>query len=227
MFDAVIFDCDGVLVDSEILAAEIEQAALAEIGLVYERDEYMALFMGMSTEAFYEAIEYEHRARYDRSLPEGFQARCHARYREAWPRLTAVPGVRKAVEGVPCLRAVASSSTADALARKLERTGLWALFAPHVYSADHVTYAKPAPDLFLFAADALKVEPERCLVIEDSINGVMAARAAGMTVWGFLGGAHMSARAGERLTAAGAARLVGDWTEARELFAEEFGGGER
>ena len=104
------------------------------------------------------------------------------------------------------------------LERKLKRTGLWEHFAPHVYSADHVVHAKPAPDLFLHAAAALQVPPADCVVLEDSVNGVIAARAAGMTVWGFLGGGHAHDGLGERLLAAGAELLVRDWAQAARLL---------
>ena len=114
--------------------------------------------------------------------------------------------------------AVASSSTKSRLDFKLKRTGLWDHFAPHIYSAEHVTHAKPAPDLFLHAADALAVPPSQCLVIEDSVNGVLAGRAAGMRVWGFGGGGHMTDRLTARLSEAGAERIVADWAEAEELF---------
>jgi beta-phosphoglucomutase-like phosphatase (HAD superfamily) len=97
--------------------------------------------------------------------------------------------------------------------------GLWSHFEPHVYSADHVAKAKPAPDLFLHAAEKLGVQPAECLVLEDSVNGVIAGRAAGMRVWGFLGGGHAHDRLGARLTAAGAERLARDWPEAARLLA--------
>jgi beta-phosphoglucomutase-like phosphatase (HAD superfamily) len=140
-------------------------------------------------------------------------------------RLTEIPGAGAAVAGTPLLKAVASSSTKEGLERKLKQVGLWAHFEPHVYSADHVVNAKPAPDLFLHAADRLGVRPDECLVLEDSVNGVTAARAAGMRVWGFLGGGHVHGRhfrekMGARLTAAGAERLVQDWPEAARLLAE-------
>jgi beta-phosphoglucomutase-like phosphatase (HAD superfamily) len=115
---------------------------------------------------------------------------------------------------------VASSSTKEGLERKLRQVGLWSHFEPHVYSADHVANAKPAPDLFLHAAEKLGVRPDECLVLEDSVNGVVAGRAAGMRVWGFLGGGHVHDRLGERLIAAGAERLVKDWPEAARLLAE-------
>ncbi|HWY63688.1 MAG TPA: HAD-IA family hydrolase, partial [Rhizomicrobium sp.] len=134
-------------------------------------------------------------------------------------RLTEVPGAGAAVAATPLLKAVASSSTKEGLERKLRQVGLWSHFEPHVYSADHVVHAKPAPDLFLHAAEKLGVRPDDCLVLEDSVNGVVAARAAGMRVWGFLGGGHAHDRLGERLTAAGAERLVKDWPEAVALLA--------
>jgi HAD superfamily hydrolase (TIGR01509 family) len=133
-------------------------------------------------------------------------------------RLTEVPGAARAVSAVRQMKAVASSSTLHRLGVKLRKTGLWEAFAPHVYSAEHVTHAKPAPDLFLHAAEALGVTPAQCLVIEDSVNGVLAGRAAGMRVWGFCGGGHMTERITARLADVGAERIVANWAEAAELF---------
>jgi HAD superfamily hydrolase (TIGR01509 family) len=144
----------------------------------------------------------------------------NTRYRKAIDeRLTAVPGVLGAVAAVRQAKAVASSSTVRGLETKLRKTGLWDHFAPHIYSAEHVTHAKPAPDLFLHAAQALGADPAHCLVLEDSVNGVLASRAAGMRVWGFCGGGHMSPRIAAHLTEAGAERIVQDWAEAEALFA--------
>jgi HAD superfamily hydrolase (TIGR01509 family) len=217
-FSAVIFDCDGVLVDSEVLALEVELKALAEIDLAYDGGEFRARFMGMSNSAFFDALEADHRVRHGRDLPQGFRDMCHARYQAEWHRLAEVPGARAAVERVSLPKAVASSSTREALARKLRQTDLWSLFAPHVYSADHVANAKPAPDLFLHAADALGIDPSLCLVLEDSANGIAAARAAGMTVWGFTGGGHMDEPSSSRLLSAGAEHLVPDWQTAGGLL---------
>lgn len=221
MFDAIIFDCDGVLVDSEVLVAEVEFDRLAGIGLTYERDDYFARFTGLSMVAFYERIAEESLMRLGRPLPATFAAECQAAVREAVrTRLQIVPGALAAVQTVCGRKAVASSSTAVALQNKLTRTGLHALFDPHIYSADHVARAKPAPDLFLHAAQALGVDPARCLAIEDSSNGVQAARAAGMTVWGFTGGGHATPGTAARLRGAGAARVVAHWDEAQALFAD-------
>ena len=219
MIEAIIFDCDGVLVDSEVLALEVELGSLAEIGLDYSRSEFVARFTGRSNEAFFALLEEDSLARRGCSLPDGFQDACHAKYRVAYERLVEVPGARCAVASVALPKAVASSSTREALGVKLRMTQMWDLFAPHVYSADHVEHAKPAPDLFLHAADALRIAPSACLVLEDSTNGVLAGRAAGMRVWGFSGGGHMDDALGARLLAAGAERLIRSWPEAANAFA--------
>jgi HAD superfamily hydrolase (TIGR01509 family) len=221
MISAVIFDCDGVLVDSEILAHEVETAVLDSIGLHYDRHEFTARFMGLSSQAFYAALEADGHARLGRSIVDEIRPVMRERYRKAVEeRLTEVPGARRAVKSVRHAKAVASSSSEKGLGIKLRKTGLWDHFAPHVYSSAHVTHAKPAPDLFLHAADALAVQPAQCLVIEDSVNGVLAGRAAGMRVWGFRGGGHMTDRLTARLSEAGAERIVANWADAEVLFAE-------
>jgi HAD superfamily hydrolase (TIGR01509 family) len=126
-------------------------------------------------------------------------------------RLAEVSGALAAVRSLRGLKAVASSSREAALEKKLRKTGLWEHFAPHVYSAEHVTHSKPAPDLFLHAANALGVSPGDCLVLEDSVNGVTAAHAAGMRVWGFMGGGHMDEHSRARLEGAKVERVIEDW----------------
>jgi HAD superfamily hydrolase (TIGR01509 family) len=221
MIHAVIFDCDGVLVDSEILAHEVELSVLAELGLHYDVHEFKARFMGMSDRAFHVALEEEGVARLGRSIIDELAPRLASGYAAAMhTRLAIVPGAGEAVRAVTCAKAVASSSTAKGLERKLRKVGLWEDFAPHVYSADHVEHSKPAPDLFLHAAAKLDTAPQHCLVIEDSVNGVRAARAAGMRVWGLMAGAHMDEPARQRLIAAEVERVVEDWLEVAALFRE-------
>jgi HAD superfamily hydrolase (TIGR01509 family) len=208
-----------VLVDSEIIAVEAETVLLAEHGLTYETDEFLARFMGMSDNAFYAALAEDSHARLGHGLPDDFRARVDARKHALnEEKLAAVAGIHDAVAALTLPKAVASSSTDERLSYKLRKTGLWDFFAPHIYSANHVEHAKPAPDLFLYAASALDIAPERCLVIEDSVNGVLAARAAGMRVWGFAGGGHMDEAASARLVAAGAECVIADWREAKVLF---------
>lgn len=217
-FAAVIFDCDGVLVDSEKLALEVELQVLAELGLTFERNDYVLRFMGLSTDAFHAAIDEEAQKRLGR--PIAAEVRGSERLRQVMiAHLTEVPGALEAVLALKLPKAIASSGSRAGLERKLKQTGLWDHFVPHVYSADHVAHAKPAPDLFLHAAAALDVAPTDCLVLEDSVNGVIGARAAGMTVWGFLGGGHVHDGLGPRLLSAGAERLVRDWSQAARLLA--------
>jgi HAD superfamily hydrolase (TIGR01509 family) len=191
---------------------------LAEQGLIFERSDYVNRFMGLSTDAFHAAIDEEAQKRLGKPIAEA--VRQSERLRAVMvAELTEVPGAVHAIAGLILPKAIASSGSLGGLERKLKRTGLWDHFAPHVYGADHVVNAKPAPDLFLHAAAALEVAAGDCLVLEDSVNGVIGARAAGMTVWGFLGGGHADDGLGERLVQAGAARLVRDWPEAAILLA--------
>jgi HAD superfamily hydrolase (TIGR01509 family) len=218
LFKAVIFDCDGVLVDSEKLALEVELEVLAELGLTFDRDDYVLRFMGLSNDAFHAAMDEDGQKRLGRSIAG--EVRGSERLRAVMlAHLTEVPGAVEAVTALRLPKAIASSGSREGLERKLRQTGLWEHFAPHVYSADHVTHAKPAPDLFLHAAAALGIAPADCLVLEDSVNGVIGAKAAGMTVWGFLGGGHASDSLGRRLIEAGAERVIRDWPEVAALLA--------
>src|SRR6185312_2160049 len=220
MISAVIFDCDGVLVDSEILAHEVEIEVLQSIGLHYDRHEFTQRFMGMSDAAFFAALDEDGKARLGRSIIAEIRGPMNDRLHKAVAeRLTEVPGAARAVKSVARAKAVASSSTLKHLRIKLSKTELWQSFDPHIYSAEHVTHAKPAPDLFLHAAAQLGVVPQECLVIEDSVNGVVAGRAAGMRVWGFGGGGHMTERVVARLSEVGAERIVANWAEAEPLLA--------
>ncbi|WP_375209938.1 HAD family hydrolase [Hyphomonas jannaschiana] len=203
-FEALIFDCDGVLVDSEVIAIQCEREILAGWGLDYAFETFVQRFIGLHNRDFHNAIAADAQAA-GLALPDDFRTALHANH---WKRfeaeLKAIAGVMDVVTAFPGLQAVASSSEADKLVRKLELTGLHETFAPHVYSSDLVANGKPAPDLFLLAADRIGVRPDTCLVIEDSVNGVKAARAAGMTAWGFTGGGHADAGLAGRLTEAGA-----------------------
>jgi beta-phosphoglucomutase-like phosphatase (HAD superfamily) len=215
----VIFDCDGVLVDSEILAIEVEITLLAECGLIYAPADYHHRFLGLNDAAYVEALNADALARTGAPLAADFIRRAHdQRWDACQERLAEVAGCAEAVAILTLPMAVASSSGAAFLREKLRLTGLLAAFDPHVYSADLVARAKPHPDIFLHAAGALDADPVRCLAIEDSVNGVTSARAAGMTVWGFAGGGHMDAASSGKLMEAGADRVVADWDEAAALF---------
>jgi HAD superfamily hydrolase (TIGR01509 family) len=185
-FELVIFDCDGVLVDSERICVRVDVEVLAEMGCAFSRDEVVELFVGSSTEVC-RAILEEHLGR---PVEDGWHRRYAHRYDEALlAELTAVDGVEVALDGltVPCC--VASNSGHETIRRNLRTTGLLARFADgRVFSATDVARGKPEPDLFLHAARTLGVDPSRCAVVEDSPYGVQAARAAGMRAFGYCGG---------------------------------------
>ena len=204
-----------------MLALEVELDILREQGLTFDRSDYINRFIGLSYDAFHRVMDEEAVTRIGRPISEAIREELATRLRQTMiARLTEIPGAGAAVASVTLPKAVASSSTREGLERKLRQVGLWDHFAPHIYSADHVTHAKPAPDLFLLAADALGIAPADCLVIEDSVNGVLAAKAAGMRCWGFLGGGHAHDGLASRLTGAGAERIVADWAQAARLLPE-------
>ncbi|MGB3472499.1 MAG: HAD-IA family hydrolase [Erythrobacter sp.] len=218
-FEALIFDSDGVLVDSEAIHIAVEQELLGEIGLSYDHSEYLSRFVGLSNADFYSALEMDFSERVGREFPSDFASKLQKR---VWPRiqreLRAIEGVVQLVDAFCGSVAVGSSAPVTKLIRKLEITGLASLFAPHIYSVDHVQNGKPAPDLFLHAASQLGVNPERCAVIEDSVNGVLAAQAANMMPIGFVGGGHADEGLSDRLRASGAPVVVSSHFEIVELL---------
>jgi len=210
-FDAIIFDCDGVLVDSEVLAIKGEREALMRLGLHYTPEDYVRRFVGMHDRMFFDHLRADYIETTGRAAPDDLEEIVLAGRRREMGGLQIIEGADLALlaarEKISRV-AVASSSRAHFLKGKLERMGLYDLAAPHVYSADLVAEGKPHPDIFLYAAEKLGAEPLRCLVLEDSANGVMAGRAAGMTVWGFTGGGHCYAGYRDRLKDAGAHRII-------------------
>jgi HAD superfamily hydrolase (TIGR01509 family) len=185
MFDLVIFDCDGVLVDSERIGVRIDVEELAELGWPLTEAEVIERFVGRSHE--YMAGEIE--AALGRPLPAGWEVAFHARYQEAFENeLAPVDGVVEALDAIAAPTCVASSSSHERLRHSLGLTGLLERFDGRIFSAEDVHNGKPAPDLFLHAATTLSADPARCAVIEDSRYGVEAARAAGMRAFGYAGG---------------------------------------
>jgi HAD superfamily hydrolase (TIGR01509 family) len=165
--------------------------------------------MGLADADFTRALEIESQERLGVKLPGDFADVLITRKDALYPSvLQAVPGIKKLLDNLPLAKAVASSASTWELERNLKITGLIDRFERHVYSADLVTAGKPAPHVFLHAARQLNIPPLECLVIEDSQNGVRAGLAAGMTVWGFIGGGHASDELGGRLKSTGAHRVM-------------------
>lgn len=201
----LIFDCDGVLVDSEVMAHQTLLDVLAPFGFAMTLEESYGVFAGRSVKDTLAVIEQQlgHPLRID--LIDQSRDLLFARFREA---LEPVEGLTEAIAALPYPRCVASSSSPDRLHLALSVTGLAPMFGAHVYSATQVQNGKPAPDLFLFAARSMRAEPRDCIVIEDSVFGIAAGLAAGMQVIGFAGASHATDELAQRLSAAGAHRVI-------------------
>ena len=201
----VIFDCDGVLVDSEVLAHETLVEMLTDLGHPISIDEAYRTFAGRSLKDTLSLIERLTGRAVPPETGAHYRERLFARFRIA---LKPVPGVGEAIAALPYRRCVASSSAPDRLDLALAVTGLAPLFDGRVFSATQVARGKPAPDLFLFAARAMDAEPVHCIVIEDSPLGVEAGLGAGMQVIGFAGAAHATDALARSLSDAGAHRVI-------------------
>ena len=212
MVQLVIFDCDGTLVDSEIIAARVETALLAEAGYDIDPAEFAGRYAGLTFRDILLSIEAE--------TGKVFQATLLDRQREALDRrlareVRAIAGARAAVAAVkqPCC--ICSNSSMDRLEMMLTKTGLMPLFEGRVFSARDLPEGKPkpAPDIFLHAAQQLGVDPGDCFVIEDSVHGIAAAKSAGMRVIGFTGGAHSYPGHADALMEAGAETVISRWAD--------------
>jgi HAD superfamily hydrolase (TIGR01509 family) len=184
-FELVIFDCDGVLVDSERLAVRVESEYLTELGWPLGQAEIVERFLGRADRYMDEAIQ----AQLGDRLPADWREQFSRRYREAYAaELVPVDGVLEALDRITIPTCVASSGSHDKLRFTLGHTGLYQRFEGRIFSGHEVAAGKPAPDLFLHAAARMGAEPARCAVVEDSRFGVQAARAAGMRAFGYTGG---------------------------------------
>jgi HAD superfamily hydrolase (TIGR01509 family) len=202
--DLVIFDCDGVLVDSEMLSCQCLSEALGEYGIELGIEQVLQLFLGKSAAAV--TLYWRQRGQ---PLPETFLPELKFRVRERFRRsLQPIPGIGPLLSSLRTPFCVASSSDLDRVMLSLVLTGLAPHFGDRLYTSQMVPRGKPAPDLFLYAAAQMKTAPMRTLVVEDSVSGVAAAKAAGMTVWGFVGGSHYRFRDGRNILCdAGADRV--------------------
>jgi HAD superfamily hydrolase (TIGR01509 family) len=203
----IIFDCDGVLVDSEVISCRAHADTLTHHGYPITADQVLKRFLGVSDREARLIIENE----IGRSLPDDFEAQVKMATLKFYASdLRAIANVGAAIAAIELPKCVASSGTPEKIRHGLTCAGLYESLSPHIFSASQVERGKPAPDLFLFAAERMKAPPERCIVIEDSVPGVTGARAAGMIVLGFHGGSHCAPGHAEMLRAAGAAVTFDD-----------------
>ena len=180
--ELVIFDCDGVLVDSDQISLRIQAERITALGLEMSYEECVRDFLGLGMEATLETLA----ERLGRPIPKEWVAELDMAVREGFQReLKPVPGIVEALEEIELPTCVASSGSHEKMDLTLGLTGLWDRFAGRIFSADEVQRGKPAPDLFLHAALRMSTPPERCVVVEDSPFGIAAAKAAGMSALGF------------------------------------------
>jgi HAD superfamily hydrolase (TIGR01509 family) len=214
--ELVIFDCDGVLVDSEVLSSRAHAEALTRHGYPITAEQERERFLGVSDREARLAIEAE----IGRRLPDDFESQMQQAALQLYAgHLGLIPHVSETVAALSLRKCVASSGTPEKIRHGLTCAGLYELLAPHIFSAVQVKRGKPAPDLFLFAAEQMEASAVRCIVIEDSVAGVTAARAAGMTVLGFHGGSHCTPRHAATLQAAGAHETFDDFRQLPALIA--------
>jgi HAD superfamily hydrolase (TIGR01509 family) len=208
--DLVIFDCDGVLVDSEVISCRAHAETLTRHGYPITADQVLVRFLGVSDREARMTIEAE----LGRSLPDDFELQVKQATLQFYADdLRTIPHVDEVIAAIGLPKCVASSGTPEKIRHGLTCAGLFDQLAPHIFSATQVQRGKPAPDLFLFAAGQMATSPSRCLVIEDSVPGITGALAAGMTVLGFHGGSHCRPGYDDRLRAAGAALTFEDMRE--------------
>jgi HAD superfamily hydrolase (TIGR01509 family) len=213
--DLVIFDCDGVLVDSEVISCRAHAQTLTRHGYPITDDQVLERFLGVSDREARQIVEAE----IGRKLPDDFEAQVKQATLQFYAGdLRAISHVGEAIAAIGLPKCVASSGTPEKIRHGLSCTGLYDRLAPHIFSATQVARGKPAPDLFLFAAGQMQVSPERCLVIEDSVPGITGARAAGMTVFGFHGGSHCRPGHADMLRAAGAVMAFDDMRQLPDLI---------
>ncbi|MEA2864094.1 MAG: hypothetical protein QOC84_2050 [Bradyrhizobium sp.] len=216
-FDLVIFDCDGVLVDSEVISCRAHAETLTRHGYPITADQVLDRFLGMSDREARLAIETE----LGRSLPDDFEAQMkQAALRRYADDLQNIPYIAETIAAIDLPKCVASSGTPEKIRHGLQAAGLYHLLVPNIFSATQVRNGKPAPDLFLFAAGQMATPAGRCVVIEDSVPGITGARAAGMTVLGFHGGSHCRPGYGDTLRAAGAAATFDDMRQLPDLLGQ-------
>jgi len=216
--DLVIFDCDGVLVDSELIFARVLAECLLAVDFPATLDEAITLGFGKNRATLSAAVE----ARFGSALPDAFFETFAARSAAAFEHeLLPVPGVENLLATVTTPRCVASNGHLDRVRQRLALTGLLPFFDPHVFSASQVAHGKPAPDLFLLAAHRFGAQPGSCTVVEDSIPGVEAAIAAQMPVVGFCGGSHCPDDHAERLRVAGCSRVFARMSDLAAFLGED------
>jgi HAD superfamily hydrolase (TIGR01509 family) len=208
-FDLIIFDCDGVLIDSELLSNRSEVEFLKNFGIEFDLTDYMDRFVGKNTKDVLKGIELLHGMKLSEESWKLVEDNTSKVFQT---ELKPITGIFELLASTDKAKCVASSSSLERLDLTLRITGLFDRFSPHIFSAEQVDRSKPAPDLFLFAAKQMQVHPNRCVVIEDSLTGVRAGVAAS-TVLGYAGGSHIQPGHQAKLLEEGAIEVFSEMSQ--------------
>ncbi|MBO0904574.1 HAD family hydrolase [Jiella sonneratiae] len=201
----LIFDCDGVLIDSEIIAAKVQCELLGEEGIEIDAGEIAARFAGLTWPTIVERLGEETGRRFSAAFMKRVDEEIDRRLAT---EAEEIAGAHEMLDRLEMARCICSNSTAHRLELELDHVGLWDRFRPYVFSAVDVGKAKPAPDVFLHALSVFGVPADRAIVLEDSVHGVAGARAAGCRVVGFTGAGHSYPGHADALTEAGAETVI-------------------
>ncbi|AZO16166.1 MULTISPECIES: HAD family phosphatase [unclassified Mesorhizobium] len=216
--DLVIFDCDGVLVDSEIIAARVEAELLTSAGFEISAEEISETYAGLTFKDIMLRLEEKSHIPFQASLIDRAEELVDRKLRSD---VRIIDGAREAVAAVTAPRAVCSNSRTERVEFMLEKVRLLPFFAGRIFSGLDIPSkkTKPAPDVFLYAAEKLGANPKNTFVIEDSVHGIAGARAAGMRVIGFTGAGHSYPGHADALTEAGAETVIRRWAELNSTLA--------
>ncbi|OCW59664.1 hypothetical protein AWJ14_10510 [Hoeflea olei] len=206
--ELIIFDCDGVLIDSEVISARVLIDALVSVGVHVDTAHVQTHFLGRSWAKVAAEIRHSHGYLPGTDFEEKYRSELLARFER---ELSPTPGIKALLPRLAVKSCVATSSSPKRATRSLELSGLDRFFGARVFTASEVERGKPAPDLFLHAARKMQVDPAACLVIEDSLPGIDAAFNAGMQVLRFTGGSHLSGMSDEALTLGGRVKCFDKW----------------
>ncbi|MDT3723208.1 HAD family phosphatase [Pseudomonas oryzihabitans] len=217
----VVFDCDGVLIDSETIFCTVDAEALTRLGHPTTASEISERFAGVPHQTAWSQLSAQHNLKLPADWVENLLLECDRRFQH---ELAPIPGAANAIKAIvdrgdqAC---VASSTELPSLRGNLDRAGLLTFVEPNVFSVSQVKRAKPAPDIFLYAASQMGFDPSETVVIEDSVIGVLAAKRAGMRVFGFTGGGHAYSSLGSRLSEAGAMHVCRSMDEVTDCLSSQ------
>lgn len=219
-FDLIIWDCDGCLVDSEAIACGVVASYMTRLGYPLTGEDYISRFVGKPIETALQEVDLEKGLSLRSTFP---YIECRQEILNVFlSALKATVGVEDVLQTISLEHCVASGSSVERNTQALQVTKLFSFFEGKIFSSSQVTHGKPAPDVFFYAAEKMGADPSRCLVIEDSVAGVTAGKAAGMTVFAYMGGSHVNAAWRERVAAAHPDAMFDDMRVLPEMVLNGF-----